>query len=806
MIRSLTPLALALTLAGCVHAPEPLREDGPDHAATYAAMKRQGSADPQGEYERARITMRRMPQYSTASDSLIERDRMRINAEAEKPFGKWQFLGPGNIGGRTRALVIDAKNPRLMYAGGVSGGVWRSNNAGETWTPVGDALSNIAVNSLALHPNDPNVLYAGTGEGFFREEQRGTALPLRGAGIFLTRDGGHSWQRLPSTVNENFHWVNDLVISTHEPSRIYAATRTGVWRSSDSGATWKRIVETSVKGGCLELAWRGDTTGDYLFASCGTFEQATVYRNTNAQNDDAWEPVLSEPKMGRTSLAIAPSNPSVVYAMAASNETGAWHQGLLAVYRSDASGDAGSWTTRVTNKSSHYLSTLLLTNPYGANVDKCQETAQKSFVTMGWYCNVLAVDPKDPNRVWAAGVDLFRSDDGGATWGVASYWWAPENRSAFNHADQHAIVFHPNYDGVGNQTVYFGNDGGLYRSDNARAAVAKQPNATCDPALSSVAFTRLNRNYGVTQFYHGAVYPDGRRFVGGTQDNGTIRGSIEDSDAWTRILGGDGAYVAIDPRDENVIYAESQFGALRKSADGGKMWVSLSSQLKDNFLFVTPFLLDPNDANRLWIGGEKMWRSDNGGLKWTIASATMASQVSAIAVAPGKANRVIAGTNSGVIVRSDAALSATSSSVWTSVTPREGFVTSIAYDPFNADIVYATYAGFGGPHVWMSTDAGATWTARDGEGDAFLPDIPTHSIVPDPTRPDRLYLGTDLGVFVSLDRGKTWAVENSGFTNVVTEALVIAKGVNGPAVYAFTHGRGVWRTELVAGKRRRSVR
>ena len=806
MIRSLTPLALAITLAGCVHAPQPLRQDGPDDAAAYAASKRQGTNDPQGAYERARAAMRQMPQYSTASDSLIERHRMRINADAEKPFGKWQFLGPGNIGGRTRALVIDAKNPSLMFAGGVSGGVWRSTNAGQAWTPVGDALSNIAVNALALHPNDANILYAGTGEGFFREEQRGTALPLRGAGIFVTRDGGHSWQRLPSTANEDFHWINDLVISTHDPSRIYAATRSGVWRSSDAGTTWTRVVETSVKGGCLELAWRGDTTGDYLFASCGSFEQATVYRSTNAQNDDAWEAVLSEPKMGRTSLAIAPSNPSVVYAMAASNEAGNWYQGLLAVYRSDASGDAGSWTTRVTNKSSHYLSTLLLTNPYGANIDKCQETAQKNFTTMGWYCNVLAVDPKDPNRVWAAGVDLFRSDDGGATWGVASYWWAPENRSSFNHADQHAIVFHPNYDGVANQTVYFGNDGGLYRSDNARAAVATHPAATCDPAFSAVAFTRLSRNYGVTQFYHGAVYPDGRRFVGGTQDNGTIRGAIEESENWTRILGGDGAYVAIDPRDENVIYAESQFGALRKSADGGKMWVSLSSQLNDKFLFVTPFLLDPNDANRIWIGGEKMWRSDNGGLKWTIASTTMASQVSAIAVAPGKPNRVIAGTNSGVIVRTENALTAASISAWPSTTPRQGFVTSIAYDPFDASTVYATYAGFGGTHVWMSTDAGATWSARDGEGDGALPDIPTHSIVPDSTRPDRLYLGTDLGVFVSLDRGKTWAVENGGFTNVVTEALVIGKGVNGPALYAFTHGRGVWRTELVTGKRRRSVR
>jgi photosystem II stability/assembly factor-like uncharacterized protein len=793
MSRNLSALLAAILLAGCSHLVVPEKADGPDEAAAYYASKRTGSDDPQAAYERARMAMRQMRRIAT-------------NANTERPFDRWSFLGPGNVGGRTRALIIDPREPRTMYAGGVSGGIWRTTTAGANWEPIGDAMANIAVNALAMHPTDSRILYAGTGEGFFREEVRGTALPLRGAGIFVSRDAGQTWDRLASTTGEDFYWVNDLVISSHDPSRIYAATRTGVFRSNDAGATWTRVVATTVKGGCLELLWRGDTSGDYLFASCGTFEQATVYRNQEAQGDGAWQPVLAEPNMGLTSLALAPSDPNIVYALAASNEPGDYYQGLLAVYRSDQSGDAGTWSPRVTNKSTDYLSTLLLTNPYGANINRCESLAKNQFTTMGWYCNTIAVDPVDPNRVWAAGVDLFRSDDGGRTWGLASYWWAPEAKPAFNHADQHAIVFHPQYDGAGNQTIYFGNDGGIFRTDNARAEVARAPDATCDYVFSNVTFTRLNRNYGVTQFYHGAVYADGHRFIGGAQDNGTQRGELYAENEWVRIFGGDGGYVAIDPRNEQVLYVESQFGALRKSGDGGKMFVNLATSLNDNFLFITPFLLDPNNADRLWIGGEKLWRSDNGGLKWTIASSTMGSQVSALAVAPGDSNHVIAGTNSGVIVRTETALSATKNTVWTPVTPRAGFVSSLAYDPVDANVVYATYAGFGGAHVWVSTDGGATWTARDGEDGATLPDIPAHSLVVDPTRRDRLYLGTDLGVFVSLDAGRHWNVENTGFTNVVTEALVIAPGARGPAVYAFTHGRGVWRAELVIpGKKRRAT-
>jgi len=588
---------------------------------------------------------------------------------------------------------------------------------------------------------------------------------------------------------------------------VYAATRTGVWLSTNGGETWSRTLTTTVRGGCLDLAYRGDTASDYLFASCGTFEQATVYRTMNGES---WTPVLSEQFMGRTTLAIAPSNPSVVYALSASNEPGVktW-QGLRAVWRSTSNGDPGSWTAQVTNTSADLVGKHLLTNFTTIDNDICGGVDEVPL-TMGWYCNVIAVDPADANRVWVGGVDLFRSDDGGSTWGQASYWWTDDPRtdaeSQFVHADQHAIVFHPRYDGVANRTAYFGNDGGIARTTDARAQITYGKDAVCFDVKSRMAFTDVNNSFGVTQFYHGAVYPDGKQFIGGTQDNGTILGSIEDgTNGWRRVAGGDGAYVAVDPNDPTLVYSESQFGNFRRSRDGGLTFQAFLSGLNDTFLFVTPFTLDPNQSSTLWIGGYQMWRNTNFG-RWIAASSRFPAQVSAMAVAPGNSNIVLAGTTAGTVYRTTAGTTSTAVTNWTPSLPRAGFVTSLTFDPVDINVVYATYAQFGGQHVWKSVNGGETWAPLDGTGDAALPDIPVHSIAVDPTRRERLYLGTDLGVFVSLDGGQHWNVENSGFANVVTEAVFIGKGALGDAVYAFTHGRGAWRAELTTvSPRRRAV-
>jgi photosystem II stability/assembly factor-like uncharacterized protein len=791
----------------------------PDLADEYARLKRLGERtdlNPRQLYEQAEDALQSMRTYSVMLDqerpSLAKRafalEADALETAAERNLARWSWLGPGNIGGRTRTLVIDPQQTQTMYTGGVSGGVWKTTNGGAAWRPTGDTLANIAINSLAMDPRDNNKLYAGTGEGYFREIVRGTGLPLRGGGIFVSTDAGESWSILESTRTSDFHFVNDLFVSSVDTNRIYAATRTGVFRSSDAGQSWSRILSVDASGGCLDLAARPGSTSDYLYVSCGTLAQATVYRNTDAAAEGAWNAVLSEPNMGRTSLAVAPSNPDVVYALSASNAPGnASYQALLGLFRSNEAGAAGTWKPVVQNTATDRLSTLLLTNPIAAAEVECKFSNQNKFVTMGWYCNTIAVDPTNPERVWAGGVDLFRSDDGGANWGPASYWWANRTTPSYVHADQHAIVFHPGFNGTTNNTLFASNDGGIFKTDEASDEVLRGITTLCNPNNGKIAWQHISGNLGITQFYHGAVFPNGREYIAGAQDNGTLRGRDESgANGWTPIAGGDGSYLAINPVKPSTFYVSSQVANILRTEDGGSTFKNATAGLSDQFLFITPLMIDRDTPQILWTGGRKLWRTDNEGVSWTAASTTLgAGRVSAIAVS---GPRVLAGTSDGFIYRNDEARSATPTTAWPGVQLREGFISSITQHPYYPDVVYATFAGFGGKHVWKSTDAGVSWAPLDGEGDGQIPDIPVHSLVVDPQRPQRLFIGTDLGVMVSIDGGAHWMTEVDGMPNAVTEWLVIAASSEGRALYAFTHGRGVWRATLTdtPTPRRRTVR
>jgi photosystem II stability/assembly factor-like uncharacterized protein len=737
---------------------------------------------------------------------------LRDTSSAARVLDAWTPLGPGNVGGRTRVVKFHPAVPTTLFAAGVSGGIWKSDDNGTTWRPTGDGLTNIAVNSLLIDPARPDVMYAGTGEGYFREEIRGTGLPLRGSGIYVTTDGARSWQQLPATNTPDFHWVNDLEFGVNDSRRIYAATRSGVWRSTDSGATWARLLAANVRGGCLDLALRPDRSEDVLFASCGSYEQATVYRLPRAADRSDAEVVLRAPDMGRTSLAIAPSSPDIIYALAASNvpgPNGIYEQGLLAVYRSDRGGVAGSWETRVNHHDPTFLNTMLLTNVSSAAARVC--TLQGSTAlpsTMGWYNNVIAVDPRDPNRVWVAGVDWFRSDDGGRNWGLASYGYGPTTGSFYAHADQHAITFHPKYDGDGNQIALIGNDGGIFRTTNARAATSNGPLAACFGGQPiQVAWTSLNRGYGVTQFYHGTPFPDGTQYLAGAQDNNTLLGSdAAGPDGWRPVFGGDGGYSAVHPTQTNTWLMEFQWANLGRTTNGGLNISQARTGLdpifasglgpEGNYLFIPPFTHDPATDN-IWLGGNYLYRGPSFGLTWQKVGAAMpeGGRISAIAVSPRTAGMLAIGTDKGHITRvTDSGGAAVATSF---KTPRTGWVTAIAFDPFDDNVLYATYGNFGGAHVFRSIDNGETWRSLDGSGPTGLPDIPVHSIVVDPDDRQRLYLGTDFGVIVSIDGGQTWMTEETGFGPAVTMWLSLIRTPAGQRqLFAFTHGRGAWRVTL----------
>ncbi len=782
------------------------RYDKPGEAAKYLASRRlpEGEKELQSEwYLTALEKSFDLPQFSTRQNRLQPSRRtmaknglIATTAEAAA-LSAWTPLGPGNIGGRTRAMLINPRNPEIMYAAGVAGGVWKTINGGQNWFPLSDLLPSLAVCALAFDPNNPEIIYAGTGEGYFNGDA------TRGAGIFRSFDGGNTWRQLEGTRSANFHYVNDLVVSTNNASRIYAATRFGVMRSLDGGVTWSAAVDESVNGGCSDLAIRTDQRTDVVFAACGIPTnirfpgnvQASIYRNDNASALGQWELVYTEPGMSRTSLAIALSNQNVIYAVSSTNgATGLPFHSLHGVFRSTNGGEIGSWE-KVSSPAAK-LNTVLFTNPIWAFQSDCRAGGVNQFFSQGWFDNVIAVDPLNENTVWVGGIDLFRSDDGGVNWGMASFWnEAKANPNRYVHADQHAIVFHPQFNGSTNQIMFVGNDGGIFRTENARAQTATGNKAPCSPLISKVIWASLNNGYAVTQFYNGAAFPDGARYLAGAQDNGVVIGAdVDGPNAWRELLSGDGGYVAVDPNNTGILYASTTGLSLMKSTDGGASFRPVTNNINNSgFGFIVPLAMDSSDSNRLWIGGEILWRTKNGAESWTPASRRLTgSPITAIAVSQSDGNFVLAGTEQGNIHRTTTGLNSTGDTIWPFARPRSGVVSSLAFDPTNRDIAYATYSTFTGKHVWRSWNGGILWEPIDGS----LPDIPVNCIVVDPTNTQRLYIGTDIGVFTSPDNGATWAVENTGFANVPVESLTIGQFGGAAHLFAFTRGRGAWRVPL----------
>ena len=713
----------------------------------------------------------------------------------------WEAIGPGNIGGRTRAIAIDPTEPDRMFAAGVAGGIWRSSDAGASWTPVDDMMLNLAVCTIVIDPTDPSIIYAGTGEGY------GNGIFVPGLGIFKSTDGGSTFDQIPATsplVTPAFTYVNKLVISPNDPTRVYAATRYGVYRSNDGGDSWDAVLGNpfyvtapfTTNGctlGCLDLAVRTDSDPDVLFATFGSQQPDGLFRSDDG--GDTWITYTTPSYQGRMTLAISPTDNDRIYLGMADNGGLAGWGRIAGLFRSD-DGVSFAYVQDPTHKFTPWLFS------YSSIALGC--LTGYPIYSQGWYDQAIAVDPADPDKLFLGGIDQFRSDDAGATFGMTGYLFFRNEEPPYPHyihVDQHAIVFHPEYDGITNQTMYVGNDGGLWRTENARAASTQEecPIADSPGPPPDVVWESLNNGYAVTQFYHGAVARTADVFIGGAQDNGTSRAqSTATPNGWEEIYGGDGGYVAIDHTDEDIVYVEIQgFPTMVKSFDGGETFVDATNGITDtDGLFITPFAMDPSDPVVLWTGGRRPWRTTTGASVWTPAGPDIgaADQISAIGISPTDGNVVYLGFDNGYMARTTNGLSP--SPTWTLISaglPIGGWVSSVAVDPVDSDIAYATYSNAGIPHVFRTANGGGSWAPIDGIAATGIPDIPVHWISVRPGNRNQLYAGTEFGVFASDDTGATWAPANTGLANTVVEAMAFQ---DENTLVAFTFGRGAFVTAL----------
>ena len=681
------------------------------------------------------------------------------NIAGIQPTG-WNWLGPGNIGGRIRTILIHPTNSQIMWVGSVSGGIWKTTNGGTSWAPLNDFMGSLSVASMVMSPSDPNTIYAGTGEGLFTLNIIKDSL--RGAGVFKTTDGGTTWTQLSSTANSDWFHVARLAINPSNGQILLAATGTGIWRSTDGGATWTRRSTVPM----LDINFH-PTDGTKCIAS-GSNQAGAKYSTDGGQT---WTSATGLPVFGRIEIAYAKSSPTTVYASVDNNG------GEIYVSTN------GGQTYSVRNTDQNYLS------------------------SQGAYDNIIWVDPTNSNTLIVGGIDLWRSTNGGTTLTKISRWdLAPQSA----HADQHAIIESPSFNGSTNKTVFFGNDGGLYRATDVYTV------------SQTTGWTELNNNLGITQFYSGAGTPSNGRIIGGTQDNGTLR-YTGDTENWTTPFGGDGGWSAADANDPNYMYGEYVFLNIHRSTNGGGVSEYISGQFWNGFqwvwknepfripdafseqaLFIAPFVLDPNNSNRILAGGASLWRTNDAktantnttGPSWASIAGPIGSFsfISAIAIAKGNSNIVWIGYTNGDVYVSTNGTAA--SPTWTRVDSNSPglpnrYCTRITIDPTNTSRVYVTFGGFSPDNVWRTENSGTSWTNIT----ANLPSAPVRSLAVWQQNTNNLYVGTEVGIFASDNGGQSWSPSNDGPTNCAVDELFWMNDT----LVAATYGRGMFSINITGG-------
>ena len=670
----------------------------------------------------------------------------------------WRHIGPSSFGGRIDDIEAIPGRPSTIFVGTAGGGVFRTTNNGTTWAPVFDRDGrSTSIGDIAIAPSDPGIVWVGTGEPNNRQSS------TWGDGIYRSLDGGETWTHMG--LKETHH-IGRVVIHPRNPNTVFVAALghlwgpnddRGVYRTTDGGTTWKKVLAGNNVTGAVDVALDPDGRTVYAamyqrqrrgFGFVGGGPGSGLFRSRDG--GDTWEPLtngLPVGVKGRIGIAIAPSQPNTVYAIVEAKAGG--------VFRSD---DKGSTWTR-----------------------------QSSLNPRPMYYSQVRVDPQHPDRVWVLGTYVHKSIDGGKT-------FTTDSTGDRIHVDHHALWLNPN---DGNHMM-LGNDGGLY--------------FTYDGAKN----WDFIDNLPIGQFYDIDVDDRDPYYVyGGTQDNGTwglpVRTyngvGITNADV-INIAYGDGFFTVTDPADPRYIYANSQGGRayrvhLATREERGIRPVPADAKDTIRFNWSTPMVRSPHDPRTIYYGGNKLFRTRDGGESWDVVSPDLTRNqewksipimgvvrdsttpsrddgvsdygtITSVSESPRSQGVLLVGTDDGQVQ-----LSTDGGAAWTNITarfrlPAPRWVSKVLWSQHEARTAYVAFDGHYdddlAPMVYRTTDGGITWSAVAG-------DLPVgHSVktlAEHPSNRDVLFAGTEFGLYVTFDGGKRWAYVGGALPRVRIDDIAI---------------------------------
>ncbi len=655
-------------------------------------------------------------------------------------------------------MAIDRTNSKVLYVGGSLGGVWKTTNGGNSWTPLTDFQPTLATGAIAVDPSNPNIVYVGTGD------PNSHGYNYFGAGILKSTNGGSSFAQLAADTFEGLS-VAKLIIDPVNPAILYAGTARGfsgghghvppprrasfgIYKSVDGGVHWVRL--TGAPAGDVRDVKMHPTSSNVIYATFDFSDEgggaSGIYRT--ADGGQSWVPMggtgLPATGFGRISMAIAPSAPETLYAAFESTAFGA---DLLNIFKTTNAGASWSAMSRPVSG-------------FGApKICTCDFT------------NVLSISPTDPNIVFFGGASLYRSTNGGSSW----IDMTRQSQTGSNVGGMQGDVLAIEFDPSNPSHVIVGSDGGIF--------------ASVDTGNSWLG--GLNSNLSLSQFYSIAVAPgDDGHILGGSQDKGVLL--RRSATVWDYVSYGDGGEMQIDPVTPTTLYHPDISLSFERSDDDGRTWQTKETGLvkTDRFRFnVNPLAIDPMNPHTLYLGSQRLYRTTNRGDSWSPISGDLTNggfneTISAVAIGKASASTIYVGTSDGnlqVTTNGGSTFSNLNSGL------PQRFISRIVVDSANSQTAYCAVSSFHTGHIFKTTNTGGLWSDISGN----LPDVPVNALAVDPLNSNHLYAGTDAGVFVTTDGGTNWTVAGG---NSLPHSPVFDVKISSAthAVFAATFGRGIF--------------